>query len=114
MKMCIFIKELQFEAIIGILPEERVKAQRVKINAKIKYHYKDLEYLDYASVANCIMECVKTRQYDLLENALQDIAKHCFKTFSNIYLMKLYIEKPDILTHCKVGMQANFINKKID
>lgn len=114
MKMCIFIKDLCFETIIGILPNERVKAQKVTIHAKIKYHYKDsMSYIDYADVANCIMECVQTKHYDLLENALQDIAKHCFQEFKNIDTMKLYIEKPDILTHCKVGMQAKFSKNKL-
>lgn len=108
-----FIKDLCFEAIIGILPEERVKNQRVKIHAKIEYFYKeDSIYLDYVDIANYIMKCVQTSHYELLEDALKDISRHCFQKFTNIYKMKLYIEKPDILTHCKVGVGAKFFNKE--
>lgn len=112
MKMCILIKDLNFEAIIGILPEERQKPQKINISAKIKYRYKDSkDYLDYVKVANTIMECVQTKQYGLLEEALNDIAATCFKTFKKIKTLTLYIEKPDILQHCKVGMRAKFRRK---
>ena len=40
MKVLIFIKDLSFEAIIGILPKERQKEQKINLSVKIKYHYK--------------------------------------------------------------------------
>lgn len=104
MQMCISIKNLCFEAIIGILPEEKLKPQRIKICAKIKYRYVDSKYLDYVSVANLIVKCVQTGRYELLETALHDIARHCFQAFNNIETMKLYVEKPDIFTNCKIEM----------
>lgn len=110
--MCIFIQDLYFETIIGILPKERIKAQRVRVNAKIKYDYIDsASYLDYANVANYIMQCMQTQQYKLLEEALHDIALQCIQTFPNITTLTLYIEKPDILPHCRVGMRAKFYAK---
>ena len=38
--MTIFIENLTFDAIIGILPEERKVPQKVVVNAKLGYEYK--------------------------------------------------------------------------
>lgn len=109
MKMCILIKDLNFEAIIGILPEEREKVQKVKLSAEIKYHYRDSNtYIDYAEIADMIKLRVQTKCYGLLEEALHDVAASCFNHFQEITSLTLYIEKPDILKSCRVGMKAKF------
>ena len=85
MKVLIFIKDLSFEAVIGILPKERQKEQKINLSVKIKYHYSDFGgYINYAEVADTIMKCVKTKHYGLLEEALKDIAVTCF----NFFLLK--------------------------
>lgn len=109
MTMLICIKDLSFEAIIGILPEEMEKAQKIKLSAKIKYNYADPSiYIDYVKITNIIMSCVKTKHYGLLEEALKDIAITCFKYFKEIKTISLYIEKLDILKNCRVGIKSKF------
>ncbi len=108
MEMKIFIEDLCFKAIIGILPKERVKKQIVNICVEITYTYNEKGYINYAEVTKFIKTLVKMNCYELLEEALMDIAKKIFNRFYNIHTLKLKIQKPNILKSCKVSVEGLF------
>ncbi|RDU59722.1 dihydroneopterin aldolase [Helicobacter marmotae] len=97
------IENLCFEAIIGVLPQERIKPQKLIIEAHITYIYDDECYLNYAKICEQIEHYIQSNTYGLLESALIDISHKLKAHFSNITHLTLCIKKPQILAPCVVG-----------
>lgn len=103
--MKVYIQNLTFDTIIGILDFERTTPQKVIVNISFKYkfnkHTKD--FVNYAEVASLIEKLMKEKQYLLIEDAILDIRKN-LKVIFNIKKIKLKITKPNILTNCTVSV----------
>ncbi len=102
--MEIFIKNFTIKTIIGILPQERITPQNVKMNIKINYEYKKDRYLDYALVSNLIENTFYEKKFMLLEDAAIYICNILKEKFTNIKKIKIKLSKPDILDNCTVGV----------
>jgi len=102
--MTIFIEDLKFQTIIGILDFERLKPQDVIINLTITYQYKDT-FINYADIAALIKTDMKNKRYLLLEDALMELSKKLKDNFSAIEKLSLRITKPSILPDCKVSVE---------
>ncbi len=105
--MKIFIEDLKFFCIIGILDFERHKEQEVIINLSIEYAYKD-DFINYADVVNIIKTTMKNKKYLLIEDALNDLSQKLKEKFSKINTLHLKITKPSILPDCKVSVQEEY------
>lgn len=103
--MIIHIKQLSFEAIIGILDHERDIPQRVVVDIEMDYNYHQSEFINYATVANEVETMIKKNQYQLLEEAVLDIDTYLCKRYKHL-LNKLTIEiqKPNIIDNCLVSL----------
>ncbi|NQY23553.1 MAG: dihydroneopterin aldolase [Campylobacteraceae bacterium] len=101
--MKIQIKELSFNCIIGILPIERIKEQKVIINASFIYTYQKDSFIDYSLVANDIKNIMINKKFELLEDALLFI-KNDLETSYKMKKLRLKITKPDILPDCFVSV----------
>jgi len=101
--MKVKIKNLAFNCIVGILPFEREKEQRVIINCSFKYKYKNSVFIDYSKVASDIEFFMIENKFELLEDALLKLNKF-IKTKYSMKKLKLTIQKPDILPNCKVSV----------
>ena len=102
--MKIYIEQLSFDTIIGILPKERVTTQRVDIDIEIEYEYRDDSFIDYAKVAQSVEENMISNQYELIEEALNGLKEMIFSKYSNIDSLFIKITKPNILTNCTVAV----------
>ena len=100
----ILIENLEFEAIIGILPEERKKTQKVLVNAEIEYENKE-KYIDYAEVCNLIENLMKEKKFLLIEDALKLIENELSVKYPQMKSLKLKIQKPEILKNALVGVE---------
>ena len=100
--MQIIIKNFEFNTIIGVLDFERVTPQKVIINCKIKYSYKET-YLDYAKVTSIIQKILTTKKFKVIEESLEYICSYLKNEFPNIKKIKIELLKPDILEDCIVG-----------
>jgi len=105
--MTIFIENLQFKTIIGILDFERVSPQDVIINLTIEYHYEDT-FINYAEVADCIKKIMQKEKFLLLEEALQYLSAKLKKNFPTIEKLFLKITKPSILPDCSVSVAESY------
>ncbi|WP_458700820.1 dihydroneopterin aldolase [Sulfurospirillum sp. 1307] len=103
--MTIYIENLTFDTIIGILPEEREVPQKVVVNCKIKYKYKNNKFINYVEIANLIEETIKEEKFLLIEDAILSILKKIKSNFKNITSIKLKISKPQILDKCDVCVE---------
>lgn len=106
--MQIFIKDLTFKTIIGILPFERVQKQRVVINIVFRYEYNDKtkKFVDYALVAKTTKSFIKKNKFELIEEAVLQLKKHLYKRF-DISNLQIEISKPDILKDCVVSIKKS-------
>ena len=105
--MTIEIEDLTFNAIIGLLEFERTQEQKVIVNLKATYSYKDGKYIDYVEICNLIKSHIQESKFKLLEDALNSTAAKIMKNF-NIQKLYLKISKPDILKDALVSLSKNF------
>ena len=101
--MKVKIENLTFNCIIGILPFEREKEQKVVINCTFTYKYKNSNFIDYSKVAQDIENVMVEKKFELLEDALLDLKKLLNSKYS-MKKLKISIQKPDILPKCKVSI----------
>lgn len=101
--MTIFIEDLKFQAILGILDFERVELQDIIVDLKIKYLYEE-EFINYADIANCIRSSMQKEKFLLIEDALEYFQKHLKQKFPQIHALDLKITKPSIIPDCKVSV----------
>ena len=106
--MIIEIEDLGFKAIIGVLDFERVKEQRVVVNLKVEYNYKDKEYINYVELCDLIKKNIKESKFELLEDAITSTANKILDKFTLIEKLYLKITKPDILDDAKVSLASTF------
>jgi dihydroneopterin aldolase len=111
--LIIKIEELTFKTIIGVLDFERVTPQRVVVNLKAKYSYKDRNYINYVELKELIVAIMQEQKFELLEDALEFLIAKITKKFPAIKKLKLEIIKPDILNDCQVSLSKSFVNKKV-
>jgi dihydroneopterin aldolase len=102
----VYIEDLTFKAIIGLLPFERVKKQTVIVNASFEYRYNDKEkdFVDYSKVAEEIKKSIKKEKFELIEEALETLHKKLYKKFP-LKNLQIKITKPDILKECRVSVE---------
>lgn len=101
--MRIYIEDLTFKCIIGILDFERVKKQKVIINLYFDYEFKDDKFINYAEVSSLIKKIMKKEKFELLEDAILTIEKKLTSKY-RIKNLNLKISKPTILKDCVVSL----------
>lgn len=101
--MKIYIEDLTFECIIGVLDFERTTPQKVIVDFQCEYDFHDNVYLDYATIANDIINIMQKGQFELLEVAILKVKEALLQEYdlTNIFIK---ITKPDILPNMKVSV----------
>ena len=102
-KLTVYIEDLKFQAIIGILDFEREKEQDVIVNLTIDYDYKE-EFINYADVVELIKTTSIKSEFLLIEDALASLSTKLKKTFPLINTLDLKITKPSILPDATVSV----------
>lgn len=105
--MRIYIEELEFQTIIGILDFERITPQNLIINLSIDYNYTD-SYINYAEVCEFIKEHTIKSKFLLLEEALETLSQILKEKFPLIQTLNLKITKPSILPDCMVSVSNTY------
>ena len=104
--MTIYVENLVFNAILGILPEERITPQQVIVNVELDYEYKKGVFINYATLSQMIENDIKQNKYELIEDALLALHVEIKTAFSQISSIKLKISKPTILAHADVSVES--------
>ena len=103
--MRVSVEDLTIDAIIGVLPSEREKPQRVLASAKIDYGYKTAgDFVDYAAVADLITARLIDGRFGLLEEALEAIAPEILRLNSSITKIKLTLEKTELVSNFRASV----------
>ena len=103
--MRVYIKELTFKTIIGILPFERVKKQKVIVDISFNYTFskKSNDFIDYSEVATLVKKTIRKKKFKLIEDAILTLEKKIYKKF-NLTKLQIKISKPEILKDCLVSV----------
>jgi 7,8-dihydroneopterin aldolase/epimerase/oxygenase len=101
--MKIYIEDLTFDCIIGVLEHERVTPQKVIINFSCEYDFADGVYLDYATIASDIQNIMVKGEFHLLEDSIKAIINGLKQEY-NISDILIKITKPDILPNMRVSV----------
>ena len=104
--MRIEISDLRFETIIGVLDFEREQEQTLVADLKINYDYRNGAYLDYAEIAQSIIGHIRSRRYELLEEALLGVRELLFARHPEILRLECRLCKPHILPHAEVAVSG--------
>lgn len=108
--MTIHIQALTFEVIIGLLDFERDRPQKVIVDMEADYDYTD-QFIDYAHIVSLIQKELRSKRYELLEDALIGLKGVIVSQYPQIKKLRLKITKPDIIQNCQVAL-ANEWNFK--
>ena len=101
--MTIYVNDLTFKCIIGILDFERVTKQKVVINLSFEYAFKRNEFIDYSEISKLVKKTMKKKKFLLIEDALINIEKKLYKLYK-INNFNITITKPTILKDCIVSV----------
>ncbi|MDD2357419.1 MAG: dihydroneopterin aldolase [Thiovulaceae bacterium] len=101
--MKVYIEDLRFTCIVGILDFERITLQDVIINLELEYTYKT-KFINYAEVAELIKFTMQEQKFELLEEALLYLFTLLKEHYKNITTLFIKIKKPSILTDCVVSV----------
>ncbi len=101
--MRVYIEDLRFHTIIGILDFERTTPQEVILNLSLEYTYED-EFINYAHVSEHIKKSMISQKFLLIEDALLSLQLSLKKEFQKISTLELKITKPSILPDCRVSV----------
>ncbi|QEZ89862.1 dihydroneopterin aldolase [Aliarcobacter cibarius] len=101
--MTIYIENLTFKCIVGILDFERKKRQRVIVNLSFDYEFKDGSFIDYAEVSELVKRTMKDKKFKLLEDAVKTLSE-LIKNKYEVENLQLKISKPNILKDCVVSL----------
>ncbi len=109
--MRIYIENLTFSTIIGILEFERTTPQRVSIDIILEYSYQNRNYIDYSEVAKFVENEMLEKKFHLIEDALIHFGNVFPKKYP-IHYLKMKITKPNILSNSSVAveMEKNYID----
>ena len=115
MQFEICLERLKVSAIIGILPDERTKAQDLEVELRVRYEMDCFgksydspcndevsgeSIVDYAILREIILATLKDNQFLYLENALVAIQSAILARFAQIIALDLAIKKLHIFSDC--------------
>lgn len=103
--MRVNIDKLSFKTIIGILPSERIKKQKVLVDISFDYRYKENsdKFIDYSEVAKLVKKTIIKKRFELIEEAILYIETKLYKDYP-IENLSIKISKPNILKNCIVSV----------
>jgi dihydroneopterin aldolase len=103
--MKVYIKELTFDTIIGILDFERIKKQKVIVDVSFEYDFENDKFIDYSKVSKLIEKTMKQKKFKLIEEAILHLQEKLNNKFKLNNLV-IKITKPNILKNCKVSVEG--------
>jgi len=103
--MKVYINDLTFDTIIGILDFERVNKQKVIIDLSFEYDFKNGDFIDYSKVANFVEKKIKKKKFKLIEEAINYLQNRLNKKYKLKNLV-IKITKPNILKNCVVSVEG--------
>ena len=109
---CVFVRDLEIVASVGIFEHEKRYEQRIIISAEllVRDDYDGVsdrlgDVLDYSKVVDAISRLVQSEHVNLIETLAERIANQCLSD-ARVESVRVRIEKPEALQSCRsVGIE---------
>jgi dihydroneopterin aldolase len=95
------VKNLRIDCVIGILPEERHRAQTIEVDIEFDYDFaaaaaaEDIAAaVDYAAVARSVQALAESRRFRLIETMAEETAAVVFAQASVVRCVRVEVRKP--------------------
>ncbi|AII14126.1 dihydroneopterin aldolase [Campylobacter iguaniorum] len=95
----VFIENLEFETIIGLLDFERIEKQKITVQAE----FRAKEFVDYAKTCEFIQAKFDKKKFGTVESALEYFKTKFKKKFPTLEYFYMKISKVDIIPNAIVG-----------
>ena len=99
----VIVDQLEFDCIIGILPEERVNPQPLRLSLELETCFlkasqsEDVSHtVDYFRLAESTKSMILEREFLLLETLAEEVAKYCLE-IESVEKVKVRAEKPNAI-----------------
>lgn len=103
----ISLKDLQFNTIIGILPQERVQEQPIIVNVSLWLDFapiaqsEDLSLsVDYANLAEELKKFIRLSCFKLEETLVVETAKYILQNYPKADAVEVSVRKPLAIPNC--------------
>lgn len=106
-EMLVKVKNLTFDTIIGLLPIEREKPQRVIVNCVLYYQCSNEIFIDYSLVKDYLITTIQRKQFNKLEEGVVFLTQGLKDLFPSIERSEIEIIKPHIFDNCDVSVTLN-------
>jgi 7,8-dihydroneopterin aldolase/epimerase/oxygenase len=100
----IFIEDLRFQCIIGILPHERTEPQELRIELQFQYDFATASaqdsaefIIDYAQIRVFIIEFCQKAQFQLLETLVMQLCQQLLQKYKTMTYVAVKAAKPEAL-----------------
>jgi dihydroneopterin aldolase len=103
-KDCIYIKNFECPAFIGLYDHEKSAPQPIVLHLKLYGKWSAPTFLDYDQVIEKIKLIIAKQHYGLLETLAETLAQALLSSFP-IQKLILAIDKPLAVKHALVGVQ---------
>ena len=109
----IYIHQLKANAIIGVYDFEKIKPQPLFLDIKMKVDLRsagksdDLsETIDYAKVAEQVLNHIENTQYELLETLAENLCQQLLATYPSLQKITIKLSKPEAVPQAQtVGIK---------
>lgn len=109
----IYIHQLKANAIIGVYDFEKIKPQPLFLDIKMKVDLRsagksdDLsETIDYAKVAEQVLNHIENTQYELLETLAENLCQQLLATYPSLQKITFKLSKPEAVPQAQtVGIK---------
>lgn len=95
------LKSLQIDCIVGVYEHERTTQQRIVLDVEMDYDFAAAaqsdsisDAVDYAAVAQSVIDLVRHRQFQLIETMAEETAAMIIATRPQVQVVRLSIRKP--------------------
>ena len=114
-KGLVLIRDLQFECIVGILPNERKQQQTLAVDVDMQLDFsqavatEDVQYtVDYAMVSSQLIALAQKGQYWLVETFSSHALDLLFDQYPAILYARIHIKKPQAVKEAAyVGVELS-------
>lgn len=104
----ITIRDLDFDAILGVLSFERERPQPVRLNFSLWLNFETIaktdslkDTVDYAAISEDLVNFIQESQFGLVETLVYQTAKRLLSYSPLILAAWVRIEKPEAIPHSK-------------
>ena len=99
----VFVENLHFNAIIGLLPFERETSQVVRIDAELTAD----EFIDYGALCEYFKFEMRGRKFEKVEDALEFFKFDLKVKYPSLRSLSIKITKPNIIKNALVGAKIS-------